>query len=521
MVDVSGTAVTRQFSLRDIARWMLCALLAGYLIFNKPFAQIGFPPLYIGEIVVAFCLAATLNRLNSVYLNPLQRSWTFRLFALFFAYGLVRACTGYFTYGFLALRDSATACYALLAFVAIAVLATATPANENNETADSSLMLAQILLPAGLTAGLWAACIQFNWFHLAGTQTKVDYLTMATAIGAWTCAISALKYRNESVVGSLTLAVLTMLLAWLVCALPTRTVWLSILPLAFVFGAAWMHTPARRRIFFSLSGVIAVALIAFVIWRIGPAFALWNSEYALGKIGTIDQAAQINLDLNPEKHEKPVPVAPATVEKNAADERIKSLLVPDESQFNTQAGRLGAHAVKWRAIFWMRCWNYTLAQAPLFGLGFGPNLTNLLRETPAWPTYIDSMRMDPPNRSPHCAHITVFARLGFAGLALWLAILGLVFWSGLSACWRQRNLVLETGSAVHQRRFWDTLTLLGAWTLIAWTMSFGVILEGPFGGMWFWTLSGVLAWSSMNTASAPVARSARMDVSEKINQPAN
>jgi hypothetical protein len=39
--------------------------------------------------------------------------------------------------------------------------------------------------------------------------------------------------------------------------------------------------------------------------------------------------------------------------------------------------------------------------------------------------------------------------------------------------------------------------LLGVWLIWLCAMSFGVVLEGPMGGMWFWALTGVLAsWNS-------------------------
>src|SRR4051812_14014426 len=124
------------FSLHCAARWMLCALLAGYLIFNKPFAQLGFPPLYIGEMVLAVCLIATLQWLGPAFLTPIRQSWTFRLIAIFLAYALLRAATGYLIYGWSALRDSTVVGYALLAFVAPAVLARAAPTEENDEAVE-------------------------------------------------------------------------------------------------------------------------------------------------------------------------------------------------------------------------------------------------------------------------------------------------------------------------------------------------------------------------------------------------
>jgi hypothetical protein len=149
-----------------------------------------------------------------------------------------------------------------------------------------------------------------------------------------------------------------------------------------------------------------------------------------------------------------------------------------------------------------------MSRAPVFGIGLGTNLTYLLRNTPAWPIFIDSVRLDPPNRNPHCAHVTIFTRLGLLGLALWLGILGTVCVCALRTCWyhRQRasspDLAPEE-AALHRTHFWDGVTVLGVWLIYLWAMSFGVVLEGPFGGIWFWALTGVLAWWSIGTSGEP------------------
>ena len=86
-------------------------------------------------------------------------------------------------------------------------------------------------------------------------------------------------------------------------------------------------------------------------------------------------------------------------------------------------------------------------------------------------------------RSPHNVHMTILARSGVVGIALWAAVqltLGFAIgWAHLRA--RRRG----DGQ-------WASLFLfLGCyWAAFLINASFDVFLEGPMGGIWFWTVFG-------------------------------
>lgn len=477
----------------------LLAVLAGDLAFNRAFAQLGYPPFYVGEIALACCLLCALEWLRPLVREPLKSSWAFRFIAGFLIYGLLRGALAVGGFGFLALRDSVVAGYALLAFLAPAVLCSRAPSAERDAVEDMPSLLARMLLPATLAAGVWAASVQFHWFGSAGSETKVDFLTLASATGAWVWFVAALKARERGVVFILAALALALAFALLVRSLPTRTVWLALVPVAFTFFLAFAYKPQRRGIMLAIAAAVLTIGTVLTWIRAGPVFQKFSAENGLNQnlAFSLDEI-EAKLKAEPEKYERLVLDTVIANDDKTMRERMNALLNPN-AEFESAEGRLGAHAVKWRAIFWMRCVNYTIANAPVFGVGFGRNLTNLLRNTPAWPMYVDSIRVDPPNRSPHSAHVGIFARLGLLGLALWVALVATVFWSGLRACWRHGEIAADGGDDVHRRQFWDTVAILGVWVLFLWTMSFGVILEGPFGGFWFWTLSGVLAWCGMKT----------------------
>ena len=288
-------------------------------------------------------------------------------------------------------------------------------------------------------------------------------------------------------------------------AYPTRTIWLVLGPLAAIVVAAWACTRQRFRLLV-IAGLALACAGAFVLRGLPRAFGQFDQEYALAEdLDFSSDELEDYVRRNPDQFEKLTLDRVTTGGEEAERERWRSLFSPDEAQFRTAQGRLGAHAIKWRVVFWLRCAHYTLEQAPLLGVGFGTNLTNLLRNTKAWPMYIDSMRVDPPNRSPHNAHVTVLTRLGLPGFALWLAILAAVLWGALQTCWHHRRLASAQAAAepdaaaLHREGFWDGLALLGVWLIYLWAMTFGVVLEGPMGGVWFWALTGVLVWWRMAT----------------------
>lgn len=133
-----------------------------------------------------------------------------------------------------------------------------------------------------------------------------------------------------------------------------------------------------------------------------------------------------------------------------------------------------------RMIWWKNLFREVHEENPLFGLGFGQSL-NIYNpflhgnEDEEWPV-----------RSPHNFNITVFSRMGYVGAALWTFILaagvgGLFYrvWKG-----RWRGIPYDK----HRREevaFWIVLLV------ITWgNATFGVLMEGPVLGIWFWFALG-------------------------------
>ena len=80
------------------------------------------------------------------------------------------------------------------------------------------------------------------------------------------------------------------------------------------------------------------------------------------------------------------------------------------------------------------------------------------------------------------------------------AIFGVVAWAvfvlGLRQCrcQRERYHFGPTDRYVEERtEFVAEITLMSIWLIYLLAMTFGVVLENPFGGIWFWTLTGIIA----------------------------
>jgi hypothetical protein len=147
---------------------------------------------------------------------------------------------------------------------------------------------------------------------------------------------------------------------------------------------------------------------------------------------------------------------------------ITSLFAPEE-------GTELAGTRSFREDWWDSIISYTV-HGPYFwgGKGFGVNLA----DDDGFQVNVDGSL-----RSPHNGHMNILARMGVPGFALWLTILGTFAITML----RARQIFLRQGETL--------LAGLAAWIFVYWlaaatNASFDVYIEGPQGGIWFWSLMG-------------------------------
>jgi O-antigen ligase/polysaccharide polymerase Wzy-like membrane protein len=148
--------------------------------------------------------------------------------------------------------------------------------------------------------------------------------------------------------------------------------------------------------------------------------------------------------------------------------------------FRSLTGNSGSNALdgskEWRLSWWSDIIEYTFA-GPYFlaGKGFGVNLASE-----------DGYQVDEEEslRSPHNGHFSVLARMGVPAFALWILLQ--LSWASAMV----RNLLK---ARKREEDGWHGLFLflLAYWVAFMVNITFDVFIEGPMGGIWFWTLFGV------------------------------
>lgn len=133
----------------------------------------------------------------------------------------------------------------------------------------------------------------------------------------------------------------------------------------------------------------------------------------------------------------------------------------------------------WRLAWWGTIVNYTF-NGPYFwtGKGFGINLAD------DDGFQVGDVGLDSSLRAPHNGHMEILARSGVTGLGLWVL---------LNAVW----LLTMLRALVRARRARDARGAgLFVWLIVLWAAalvnaSFDVYLQGPHGGIWFWSVVGL------------------------------
>ena len=433
MVDSSSpmrTATASSDILGD--RWLLIIafVLAGYAFIGKGFAYVGFPPLYVGEMaylvgVVAFlrsrCIVGSLATLPSLILAT-SMVWV-----------LLRTVPFVESYGMDALRDSVVIIYGGFAFIVIALLL------EDRRRIDT------ILRYYGRFA---AAFVPIVPFLFATDRYLNEYIPIMPTANA-----PILEVRAGEVAANLAGASAFALAGfyrpgwrWILAACAT-TILVASSSRGAMLAFAVPVTLAAILVGKARAVVRVVALILIVV------FAAIIVESTFGDFRTPTSSAQRSID--PQQ------------------------FVDNITSTFSESGNGQAEATKAWRLEW---WNIIVADTvfgPNFwtGRGFGLNLADA-------DGFRDGDHPDRPAlRSPHNVHMTILARAGVPGLALWFAFL--LSWFGV---------MLRALQTAHQRGQveWSRLFLFVTCYVLSVVVNatFDVAIEGPMQGIWFWCLIG-------------------------------
>jgi O-antigen ligase len=418
-----------RFSPSRAALVLLAALLVGYAFVGRPFAYVGIAPVHVGEIVLALSLLAAL--LTGALRLPLRYPVAWLLLA-FMAFGAVRTLPYISSYGFDALRDAALWGYGLLALIVSGLL-------------QRSGSFSRVPSFYGRFA-FWFVL----WAPLAIVVSSLIRDSLPFMPGSPEVPVFGLRSTDPPVHLAGAAAFVLLGLGPVISARgPLARPLLKSLWWFSWFAAVLMGASISR------ASLLAVAMSLCLVLAVLPfgralRFTLIAVTMLVALVPTID------LDLGGVRD----------VSSRQLAENLTTIFM-----------RPGAdETAEWRLEWWDTIRDYTI-YGPYFwqGKGFGINLAD-----------DDGFHLfeDDSLRSPHNGHLTVLARMGIPGLALWALLQAAFVVALFRAFLRARRRGEE---------WWARLDIfvLAYWLAFVVNGSFDVWLESPHGGIWFWCLFGL------------------------------
>jgi hypothetical protein len=434
----------------------LVVLLAGYMFLGRGFAHLGLPPLYLGEVVLGIGLVATAFAIIRLRLR-LTRSWIAVLLVLFMVLGFARTVPYLETYGIDAFRDAVLWGYGVFALY-IYILA------------DRTWLLGTKRL-YGAIVPIFAVWLPIAWILFA----YQSLIPLAPG------GIPILFFKNQDMAVHAIGAIAFLVLATNISTGPAQFVWRTFVALPLAWAVYITGSISRG----AVASVVAGLAVLGVLARRSPTWVpvlIAGIVVAVIVINPVGLTSFVLPGLSPTPavtgSATPSPSGEATPSPTPTDarelspsqwwENIISVFLKS-SDSNLEATK------QFRLAWWSKIVGYTVF-GPHFwgGKGFGVNLAN----DDGFPNADGSLR------APHNSHFTVLARMGVPAFVLWL-LLQLAF-----------GIQLLRSVIAHTRGGDAEVAAIGGWILVYWTAmmvntSFDPYLEGPQGGIWFWTLFGL------------------------------
>jgi len=399
---------------------------------GRGFAYLGVPPVFIGEMVLGLGLVAVLPRLE---FRRVLGSPVVVLVLLFAAWGAFRTAPYLGVYGLDALRDAVLWGYAVFAIVVGALLL-------NTDRVEATLRLYRKLVP---------------WIVVLVPMSVIVTRTIAEQLprvpGSET-ALVMVKPGDAQV--HLAGAAIFVLLGLHRVGLKSRPVWKE-----WFWWSLWLAGVVVGMAF-NRGGMVAlvtgmglvVLLLPTRVWG----HALLKPLTIAVMFLTVFFSFPVEFDVG---HHR-------TISSRQIMRNVLSIVLPNQ-------GDQLESTQEWREQWWSDIVDYTV-QGPYFwtGKGFGVNLE------------VDDGYITTPDhssRNPHSAHMDTLARTGVPGFVLWIA-LHLTF-----GVLMVRSYLRARADGLGDWARVD-LWILGYWTAFLVNASFDTFLEGPMGGIWFWSLMG-------------------------------
>ncbi|HFD15050.1 MAG TPA: O-antigen ligase domain-containing protein [Rhodospirillales bacterium] len=429
----ANTARVRPRGVARLFATVLAVGLVGYAYGNKGFAYLGLPPFFYDSLI--FALAASFLLLRPRWMRLLADPTVF-LLLLFVFWGALRTIPGIAEYGISALRDGV-----IWGWGAIA-LAVAHLVRRN-------------LRPMALAQ--WYGTTML-WFVLWVPVAFVLSRMLGDSLPRWPWGpdggVPVIVFKG----GDAGVHLAGVLAFWLFVAPRLRTVALPA-PLMWPgwFASFLVAATLNRGGFLALllgSGFAAMHARLLRMVRVALVVAALTNAAILASVLDLLPRYQVN-------------------DRIIGTEQLYTNVV---SIFWDVEGFSGTGTKRWRLAWWGEIIDYTVFGNYFWtGKGFGINLAD-----------DDGFQVvaDGSLRSPHNGHLTILARMGVPGFVLWVLFLG----SLLLRLWLRYRRLKRAGAAFEAALCLWVLAFLIAAIVNA---TFDVYLEGPMGGVWFWSVTGL------------------------------
>ncbi len=417
--------------------WILSAILFGYIVGSRGFAQLQLTPsipLLPAEAALFACtlglgIRAAMSKTSVIAFNGVNLS-----ILVWAAYASARLPMDMRDYGVMALRDYALVYYAVFFFLSQYLCRD--PSSER--LLGVTLTTAFLALPAAdiidkAAPGFYGQHLTWNGIPLV--YYKSDLLSASLACGSfWLWSRYELS-RNRW---------------WLV---PSAVSLLLV-------GAE--ESPRAA---------LVAAAVTTLAWMFARRFRLLGFQVAVVVVG-IAVSLPVELSLG-----KPL------IETKSFEmyERAVSLVDWGGSHAYRNSSSAGTtDNNEFRRVWWRAVYDETVATSPLFGLGFGHDLAARFLADYNWLSVEEEFN----TRSPHSIIVTNLGRLGFVGLGLFLVAASMIARSAFRAF---------RAADIESMAWWSVVITVGA------SACFGVVLEGPMGAVVFWVCLGVAQYKTVRT----------------------
>jgi len=409
-------------------------LLVGFAVLDRGFAwfHISGTPLFVTEIVLAVGLAAALRGLTRT--TVWSRSSAVAVLVGFMAWGIARSIPGMLDDPEVALRDAATWIYAVFLFALIDLV--------NRRPS---------------TLGRWLGRYRRLLLPLTVLLPAVVYLgELVDGLDVPDSDVSIFSYKPGNAAVHLLLAIGFL---WAVWSPQDRKGVRSRYLITGLAVAGILVLSTQGRGGFVAATVGGALLILLITDR---------SQLVLSAAGSLVAIAVAVVLIDPELH-----LGGRDISAEQFAENVSSIVTGEGD------GELGGN-VDWRVHHWTRVWEGVNDDVPLTGHGFGVNIANEYGIPQA----------DIGLRNAHNSHLTILARVGWVGAALWLTLW--FFWY-LETLWARRR---------HREMGLYRLSGLSTWALVGVTAIhvnaiFDPTLEGPQVAVWLWALTALGVFTTL------------------------